>query len=91
MKRNATAKPSINPARLASLEKKRKALEGFDGLPDSAFVRVGIVADLRGCSLATTWRHAKSGLIPAPRKLSAGITAWNVGELRRALAAGLEG
>ncbi len=65
-----------------------KALEGFDKLPNSAFVRVDTVAALRNCSRATTWRHAKQGLIPAPRKLSAGITAWNVGELRAAMAGG---
>ncbi len=63
-----------------------KALEGYDKLPDSAHVRVDTVSALRNCSNATTWRHAKAGLIPAPKKLSPGITAWNVGELRRALA-----
>jgi predicted DNA-binding transcriptional regulator AlpA len=63
-----------------------KALEGFDKLPDSAFVRVETVSALRNCSNATTWRHAQQGLIPAPKKIGPRITAWNVGELRRALA-----
>jgi predicted DNA-binding transcriptional regulator AlpA len=63
------------------------ALENFDSLPDSAFVRLPTVSALRNCSNATTWRHAKQGLIPSPRKLSAGISAWNVGELRACLAA----
>ena len=71
-----TAKPRTN-----------KALEGFDKLPDSAFVRVDTVAALRDSSRATTWRHAKLGLIPAPKKIGPRITAWNVGELRRSLAA----
>jgi predicted DNA-binding transcriptional regulator AlpA len=71
-----TTKPRIN-----------KALEGFDTLPDSAFVRVATVSALRNCSGATTWRHVKLGLLPAPKKLSAGITGWNVGELRACLAA----
>lgn len=77
-----------NPARLARLKRKpNRALEGFDKLPDSAYVRVDVVSDLRNCSNATTWRHAAAGIIPAPKKLSAGITAWNVGELRACLAA----
>jgi predicted DNA-binding transcriptional regulator AlpA len=62
------------------------ALENFDELPDAAYVRLPTVSALRGCSNATTWRHVQQGLIPAPKKISAGITAWNVGELRRALA-----
>lgn len=62
------------------------ALENFDELPDSAYVRLPTVSALRGCSNASTWRHVHLGLIPAPKKISAGITAWNVGELRRALA-----
>jgi predicted DNA-binding transcriptional regulator AlpA len=61
-------------------------LKNFDSLPDAAFVRVDIVSALRECSRATTWRHAAMGLIPAPKKLGPGITAWNVGELRRNLA-----
>jgi predicted DNA-binding transcriptional regulator AlpA len=64
-----------------------KALEGFDKLPDAAFVRVDTVSALRNCSNASTWRHAKLGLIPSPKKIGPGITGWNVGELRRALAA----
>jgi predicted DNA-binding transcriptional regulator AlpA len=71
-----TAKPRTN-----------KALEGFDKLPDSAYVRVETVAALRNCSRATTWRHALNGVIPAPKKIGPRITAWNVGELRRSLAA----
>lgn len=64
-----------------------KAIASFDSLPDSAFVRVDTVAALRGCSRATTWRHASMGLLPAPKKLGPGLTAWNVGEIRACLAA----
>jgi predicted DNA-binding transcriptional regulator AlpA len=71
-----TAKPRTN-----------KALEGFDKLPDSAFVRVETVAALRNCSRATTWRHAKLGLIPSPKKIGPRITGWHVGTLRACLAA----
>ena len=62
------------------------ALKNFDSLPDSANVRQPIVQGLYGCSSATVWRMVKRGTIPAPRKLSERVTAWNVGELRKALA-----
>jgi len=61
------------------------ALRHFDALPDSANVRQPVVEALYGCSGATVWRGVKRGTIPPPRKLSARVTAWNVGELRRAL------
>jgi len=63
------------------------ALKNFDSLPDSANVRQPVVKALFGCSDATVWRMVKRGSIPAPRKLSERISAWNVGELRKALAA----
>lgn len=61
------------------------ALATFDHQPDAAFVRLPVVAALNGISPATVWRWVQSGRLPAPRKLSPGVTAWNVGELRRAL------
>ncbi len=63
------------------------ALRNFDSLPDSANVRQPVVQGLFGCSSATVWRNVKKGIIPAPRKLSERVTAWNVGDLRKALAA----
>lgn len=63
------------------------ALGNFDQLPDSAHVRQPVVQALVGCSAATVWRMVKRGTLPAPRKLSQRVTAWNVGALRKALAA----
>ena len=63
------------------------ALRNFDSLPDSANVRQPVVQALVGCSSATVWRMVKRGTLPAPRKLSTNVTAWNVGDLRKALAA----
>lgn len=63
------------------------ALKNFNALPDSAHVRLPVVAALYGCSPATIFRRVKSGHIPAPRKLSERVTAWNVGALRKALEA----
>ena len=70
--------------RLVSLP---QSLEHFDSLPDAAHVRQPVVEALFGCSSATVWRCVNNGRIPAPKKLSTRISAWNVGELRRALAA----
>lgn len=58
------------------------ALKNFDSLPDSANVRVAVVAALAGYSQATVWRKAKAGKLPAPRRVSDRVTVWNVGELR---------
>lgn len=68
-----------------------KALRGFDALPDAANVRVPVVAALYGVSVVTVWRWSKNGQLPEPVRRG-GVTAWNVGSLRRsmtiALAAG---
>ena len=58
----------------------------FDQLPDSAHVRLPVVRGLYGASTTSIWRNVKKGVIPSPRKLTANITAWNVGEIRAALA-----
>ncbi len=63
-----------------------QTLANFDQLPDSAHVRQPVVEALYACSSATLWRRVKEGKIPAPKKLSARISAWNVGELRSDLA-----
>ena len=63
------------------------ALKNFDSLPDSANVRQKVVQALFCCSAATVWRMVKRGTLPAPRKLSERVTAWNVGALRKVLAA----
>jgi len=62
------------------------ALRCFDQLPDSANVRQPVVEALYGCSGSTIRRRVQDGMIPPPRKLSTRISAWNVGELRKAMA-----
>jgi predicted DNA-binding transcriptional regulator AlpA len=61
------------------------ALRNFDSLPDSANVRLPVVAALFACAGVTVWRRVKAGTLPAPRKLGSRVTAWNVGDLRRIL------
>jgi predicted DNA-binding transcriptional regulator AlpA len=56
----------------------------FDSLPDSALVRLPVVKNLFSISSPTVWRWSKSGRLPAPIKIS-GITAWQVGSLRKTL------
>lgn len=64
------------------------ALAGFDSYPDSAYVRLPVVCALFQVSPATIWRWSKSNRTASPRRLSDGVTAWNVGELRKALNGG---
>lgn len=61
-------------------------LYNFDLLPDQAYVRMPTVQALHAdMSAASVWRNSGK-TIPAPYKLTAGVTAWNVGELRRSFA-----
>lgn len=57
-------------------------LKRFGNLPDEAHVRLPVVMGLCACSAASVWRYVKSGMLPAPRKFGARVTAFNVGELR---------
>ena len=68
-------KPSIPPE-----------LQHFDSLPDSAHVRLPVVRGLYSASAATIWRNVKKGIIHSPVKLTENVTAWRVGDLRKALA-----
>ena len=63
------------------------ALSQFDQMPNSAYVRLPVMMSLYGVSAATIWRGVKSGNIPKPSKLTERTTAWNVGQVRAALAA----
>jgi predicted DNA-binding transcriptional regulator AlpA len=61
-------------------------VELFDTLPEDARIRVVVVAALLGQSVASTWRHARAGLIPKPLKTGPRCTSWRVGDLRTHLA-----
>ena len=71
---------------MSSDQTKIPGLSGFDQLPDAAHVRLPVVQALFACSDETIRRRVKAGQLPAPRKLGPRVTAWNVGDLRRALA-----
>jgi predicted DNA-binding transcriptional regulator AlpA len=64
----------------------------FDVLPDNAWLReaqlvrsskslAGVIAPLP-FSAPTLWRLVRAGKFPKPTKLSAGVTAWQVGQVR---------
>lgn len=67
-------------------------IPAFDALPDSAFIRAShLVRDPKypnrpvplQISMSTLWRYcAPGGTFPQPVRLSAGITAWRVGDVR---------
>lgn len=64
-----------------------EALENFDKLPDSAYIRLPVMKGLYGVCATSIWRGVKNKTIPSPVKLTERTTAWNVGMVRSALAA----
>lgn len=65
----------------------------FDHLPDAALIREqqiipgdGNASPLVNVSPSTWWRWVRSGKAPQPIKMSSGVTAYRVADLRRWLA-----
>ncbi len=65
----------------------------FDELPESALIRLASIVPsnqnphpLVAVSKSTWWRLVRARKAPQPVKLSAGVTAWRVGDLREWLA-----
>lgn len=59
-------------------------LKRFSDLPNEAHVRAPVVQALFGIGRTTLWRAA-GDYIPEPKRFG-GNVAWNVGELKKALA-----
>ena len=59
----------------------------FDDLPDDAFIRLRQLMEhhLVPFSPTTTWRKCRQGEFPQPIKVSPGITAWRVRDIRKYL------
>jgi len=83
-----TPDASINPVQA---KKPIAGIPSFDTLPDSAFIREAQLVQSpkrpdRPVPLPfsgpTLWRKVKAGTFPKPLKLSKGITAWKVGDVR---------
>jgi predicted DNA-binding transcriptional regulator AlpA len=54
----------------------------FDFLASGAYARKPQVLEFVPWSATTLWRKCRAGEFPAPYKLSAGVTAWRVDEIR---------
>jgi prophage regulatory protein len=90
---NATNAKSIG-TRIASDHSPEvcKAASTFDNLPASGYIRQAqLIPDVVPFSSATLWRKCKAGEFVAPTKLSARVTAWNVGLVRNWLQAQAKG
>jgi prophage regulatory protein len=59
----------------------------FDELPDVALIQIRQLINYRVLpySATTVWRKCKLGEFPEPLKVSSGITAWRVGDVRKYL------
>jgi prophage regulatory protein len=59
----------------------------FDDLPDAAMIQIRPLIDFKVVphSATTIWRKCRSGEFPSPIKISPGITAWRVGDIRKYL------
>lgn len=84
---------SASPARQQQ-PKKSRCFPNFDDLPDSASIRQCELirseenpAAPLPFSAPTLWRKVAAGTFPKPTKLSARVTAWQVGQVRAWMAA----
>jgi predicted DNA-binding transcriptional regulator AlpA len=59
----------------------------FDDLPDVAMIQIRPLVNLKilPYSATTIWRLCRNGKFPRPTKISPGITAWRVGDIRNYL------
>jgi prophage regulatory protein len=59
----------------------------FDDLPDVALIQIRPLLNYKVIpySATTIWRKCRRGEFPRPIKVSAGITAWRVGDIRQYL------
>jgi predicted DNA-binding transcriptional regulator AlpA len=65
-----------------------KAQPAFNQLPDDALMRQKplLNSGLVPFSASTLWRKCRLQQFPAPCKISGGITAWRLGDIRQWLA-----
>ncbi len=63
---------------------KASAHTTFDDLPDVALIQIRPLVNYKVVpySATTIWRLCRSGKFPRPIKVTPGITAWKVGDIR---------
>ena len=92
--RTKTATAAATSASTASIHAATPAINPsvFDALPDSALLREAQLVPspkrpnatpILPFSASTLWRKVRDGSYPAPLKLSAGVTAFRVGDVRQ--------
>ena len=59
----------------------------FDALPDEALIQIRSLVSYKVVpySATTIWRLCRDGKFPRPIKITSGITAWKVGDIREYL------
>jgi len=59
----------------------------FDALPDEAFIQIRALVSYKVLPFSTTtiWRLCRAKKFPRPTKITPGITAWKVGDIREYL------
>jgi len=59
----------------------------FDALPDVALIQIRPLLNYKVVpySATTIWRLCRDGKFPRPIKITSGITAWRVGDIREYL------
>lgn len=80
---------------LSDDEKKRRAnlrsesitnaLNRFNAMPDSAYIRLPVVKELFGVSGPTIYRMIKAGNLEPPERIGAKSSGFRVGAIRKAL------
>ncbi len=82
---------NLNLSGLTTYTTPRDITPNFDDRPDDGLIRArDLVRDadhpartpVLDISLSTLWRYVSVGAFPRPVKLSAGIGAWRVGDVR---------
>ena len=82
-------KQKVTESPVVAIQTPANNVPGFDQLPNTALLRqaqlvrsaTNPIAPLP-FSAPTLWRMVKAGTFPAPIKLSAKVTAWQVGAVR---------
>ncbi|MBC7435071.1 MAG: AlpA family phage regulatory protein [Bdellovibrionales bacterium] len=59
-----------------------KTTQSIDHVPDAYMVRAKELCEWLGIGRATLWRWQREGNICKPVRLSPGVTAWTVGDIR---------
>jgi predicted DNA-binding transcriptional regulator AlpA len=64
------------------------SINRFDDLSDEAFIQIRKLLEFEVVPFSgtTIWRKCRSNEFPKPHKVSTGITAWRVGDIRKYLA-----